>query len=135
MLQLQWSGVAGCSPTAVALEPAATCRLSICPGSSWAGSSKPGSARLPARAPTLCLCPLLQRPITLNGGMRMTGWYDIIDLDRIGSEHQDAAAMHESKRWVCGVGPGRCRVVRACGWGSRLVACCPLGACCQPDAC
>ncbi|PRW33175.1 acyl- thioesterase 1 [Chlorella sorokiniana] len=40
------------------------------------------------------------RPITINGGMRMTGWYDIADLDRIGSESQDAAAMHESRRYI-----------------------------------
>ena len=106
-------------------------------------------ARRPQARPELRPAPPrpLQRPITLNGGMRMTGWwvreggrcrlscrrcrrhcppaqksllvrppalqtttttattttgrYDIVDLDRIGSEHQDAAAMRESKRCAC----------------------------------
>lgn len=40
---------------------------------------------------------LLQRPVTLNGGMRMNAWYDIAHLDRLGSQ-QDAEAMHESLR-------------------------------------
>ncbi|KAL4440017.1 hypothetical protein ABPG75_003018 [Micractinium tetrahymenae] len=39
------------------------------------------------------------RPITVNGGMRCTG-YDIADLDRLSNESQDAEAMHESKRYV-----------------------------------
>lgn len=37
------------------------------------------------------------RSITLNDGMRMTGWYDIADLNRLGAD-QDAESMRESKR-------------------------------------
>ncbi|PSC68715.1 acyl-thioesterase 1 isoform A [Micractinium conductrix] len=43
------------------------------------------------------------RPITVNGGMRMTGWYDIASLDRLDSEAQDAEAMQESKRYIEGL--------------------------------
>ena len=51
-------------------------------------------------APTGLAVPfpcLLQRPVTLNGGMCMNAWYDIAHLDRLGSQ-QDAEAMHESLR-------------------------------------
>lgn len=43
------------------------------------------------------------RPITVNGGMPCTGWYDIAALDRLANESQDAEAMHESKRYVEGL--------------------------------
>lgn len=42
------------------------------------------------------------RPITLNGGMTMTGWYDIASLERLDAL-QDADAMQESMRYVEGL--------------------------------
>jgi phospholipase/carboxylesterase len=38
------------------------------------------------------------RPVTLNGGMRMRAWYDIVSLDRKGAE--DEAGFRESERAV-----------------------------------
>ena len=37
------------------------------------------------------------RPITINGGMRMPGWYDIADL---GGRDQDEAGIRESQRAI-----------------------------------
>ena len=42
------------------------------------------------------------RPITLNMGMKMPGWYDIASLEDI-NQKEDAEGLHESKRWVGGV--------------------------------
>ena len=39
------------------------------------------------------------RPITLNMGMKMPGWYDIASLEDI-NQKEDAEGLHESKRWV-----------------------------------
>jgi len=47
-----------------------------------------------------------QRPITINMGTRMPGWYDISSLEDI-DQREDAEGMMESKRWVLWVG----------GWG------------------
>ena len=58
----------------------------------------PPNVRPHARPPSYPA--VAQRPITVNGGMRMTGWYDIASLDRLDSEAQDAEAMQESKRCV-----------------------------------
>jgi len=38
------------------------------------------------------------RPITLNGGMSMRAWYDLVDLDRLG--RQDEAGIRESAALV-----------------------------------
>ena len=38
------------------------------------------------------------RPVTINGGMRMRAWYDIVSLDRKGAE--DEAGFRESDRAV-----------------------------------
>jgi hypothetical protein len=40
---------------------------------------------------------LLQRPITVNFGMRMPGWYDIASLEDI-DQREDKDGLHESKR-------------------------------------
>ena len=37
------------------------------------------------------------RPITINMGMRMPGWFDISSLDDI-DQREDAAGLHESRR-------------------------------------
>ncbi len=42
-----------------------------------------------------------QRPISLNMGMRMTGWYDIASLQDI-NQKEDAAGLLESQRCSCG---------------------------------
>ncbi|GBF92974.1 hypothetical protein Rsub_05810 [Raphidocelis subcapitata] len=39
------------------------------------------------------------RPITINMGMRMPGWYDISSLDDI-DQREDAEGLRESKRYV-----------------------------------
>jgi hypothetical protein len=49
------------------------------------------------RALLHCLLPLLQRPITVNFGMRMPGWYDIASLEDI-DQREDKDGLHESKR-------------------------------------
>lgn len=41
------------------------------------------------------------RPITLNGGMRMTGWFDILSLDRIKMQ-EDKAGLEDAVRCVTG---------------------------------
>jgi hypothetical protein len=58
--------------------------------------------------------PHPQRPITVNFGMRMPGWYDIASLDDINAR-EDKAGLTESKRCV-----------RAC---TRVCACTCLHAC------
>ena len=40
-----------------------------------------------------------ERPITVNGGARMPGWYDIVSLERI-SGQEDETGMMESKKLV-----------------------------------
>lgn len=47
----------------------------------------------------LISCACLQRPITLNFRMVMTGWYDIASLEDI-NQQEDAAGLQESKRSV-----------------------------------
>ena len=42
------------------------------------------------------------RPITLNGGMRMPGWYDILSLEKIDAE-EDVEGVEESVRYVEGL--------------------------------
>jgi lysophospholipase-2 len=42
---------------------------------------------------------LLQRPITVNFGMSMPGWYDIATLEDI-NQREDKEGLHESQRWV-----------------------------------
>jgi lysophospholipase-2 len=39
----------------------------------------------------------LQRPISVNFGMRMPGWYDIASLEDI-DQKEDKDGLHESKR-------------------------------------
>lgn len=39
----------------------------------------------------------MQRPITVNGGMTMTGWFDIASLDDIDAE-EDVEGFKESQR-------------------------------------
>jgi Phospholipase/Carboxylesterase len=41
----------------------------------------------------------LQRPITVNMGMRMTGWFDIASLDEI-SQREDVQGMKDSMQQV-----------------------------------
>lgn len=60
-----------------------------------------GPAGSRPRTSWLALPRAVQRPITVNGGMPCTGWYDIAALDRLANESQDAEAMHESKRCAC----------------------------------
>ena len=38
-----------------------------------------------------------QRPITLNGGMKMTGWFDIMSLDRL-KMREDKAGLEDALR-------------------------------------
>lgn len=45
-------------------------------------------------------CVHAQRRITVNGGMTMTGWFDIASLEDINQE-EDTEGFAESKRWVC----------------------------------
>lgn len=40
---------------------------------------------------------MLQRPITINMGMRMPGWYDISSLEDI-NQREDKEGVLESKR-------------------------------------
>jgi hypothetical protein len=47
-------------------------------------------------AAALLLHPL-QRPISVNFGMRMPGWYDIASLEDI-DQKEDKDGLHESKR-------------------------------------
>ena len=55
--------------------------------------------RLPARLPVRFVFPHAPvRPVTLNGGMAMRAWYDIIALG--GNAQQDAAGIRESERQV-----------------------------------
>ena len=37
------------------------------------------------------------RPITLNGGMRMTGWFDILSLDKLKMK-EDKAGLEDAMR-------------------------------------
>ena len=46
-----------------------------------------------------CMHARLQRPISLNFGMVMTGWYDINSLEAINME-EDEAGLRESMRYV-----------------------------------
>ena len=41
----------------------------------------------------------LQRPITVNMGMRMTGWFDIASLDEI-SQQEDVQGLKDSVQLV-----------------------------------
>jgi hypothetical protein len=45
----------------------------------------------------LLLLLLLQRPITVNFGMQMPGWYDIASLEDINAR-EDKEGLHESQR-------------------------------------
>ena len=38
------------------------------------------------------------RPITLNGGMRMTGWFDILSLDKLKMK-EDKPGLQDAVRW------------------------------------
>lgn len=67
-------------------------------GMGWADIAPMLSPDLPNTQFIFPTAPM--RPITVNGGMRCTGWYDIAALDRLSNESQDAEAMHESKRYV-----------------------------------
>lgn len=49
-----------------------------------------------AAASWLCLFPM-QRPITVNFGMSMPGWYDIASLEDI-NQREDKDGLHESQR-------------------------------------
>ena len=40
----------------------------------------------------------VQRPITLNGGMKMTGWFDILSLDKIKMK-EDQAGLEDAQRY------------------------------------
>lgn len=40
------------------------------------------------------------RPITLNGGYRMTGWYDIASLDKLSDAGDDEEGVRDSVRYV-----------------------------------
>lgn len=48
-------------------------------------------------AAVVLLHHLLQRPISVNFGMRMPGWYDIASLEDI-DQKEDKVGLHESKR-------------------------------------
>lgn len=41
----------------------------------------------------------LQRPITVNGGMRMTGWFDLASLDEI-DQREDVAGLKDSMQQI-----------------------------------
>ena len=41
----------------------------------------------------------LQRPITVNMGMRMTGWFDIASLDEI-SQREDVQGLKDSMQQI-----------------------------------
>ena len=41
----------------------------------------------------------MQRPITLNMGMTMTGWHDIVSLDKLDVE-EDSAGLKDSMQLI-----------------------------------
>lgn len=47
-----------------------------------------------------CLLSAAHMHLSIQSRAFLYRRYDIADLDRIGSEAQDAAAMHESRWWV-----------------------------------
>ena len=52
--------------------------------------------RLPAELPLRFVFPHAPvRPVTINGGMEMRAWYDIVSFDAEG--RADAAGVHESR--------------------------------------
>ena len=54
--------------------------------------------RLPAAKPVRFIFPNApQRPVTINGGMRMRAWYDILQL---GGGPEDEAGIRESQGWI-----------------------------------
>jgi phospholipase/carboxylesterase len=54
--------------------------------------------RLPAAKPVRFIFPNApQRPVTINGGMRMPAWYDILQL---GGGPEDEAGIRESQGWI-----------------------------------
>mmetsp|Transcript_3199 Transcript_3199/g.10589 ORF Transcript_3199/g.10589 Transcript_3199/m.10589 type:complete len:266 (-) Transcript_3199:482-1279(-) len=63
----------------------------------WADVAAMWSARMPTVRFVLPTAP--ERPVTLNGGMRMTAWYDILSLDADRAD-QPAEGIDESKAAV-----------------------------------
>lgn len=61
-------------------------------------------------AQTITPHPQKQRPITVNFGMSMPGWYDISSLEDI-NQREDKEGLHESQRYE---GGGRVREERVC---------------------
>jgi phospholipase/carboxylesterase len=54
--------------------------------------------RLPVAKPVRFIFPNApQRPVTINGGMRMPAWYDILQL---GGGPEDEAGIRESQGWI-----------------------------------
>ena len=41
----------------------------------------------------------MQRPVTLNGGMRMTAWHDLTSLEKIDA-NEDKVGLEESGRYA-----------------------------------
>eukprot|EP00887_Chlorella_sp_A99_P000559 scaffold17.g559.t1 len=66
------------------------------PNTKFIFPTAPVATRAPARGPAACAA---LRPITVNGGMQCTGWFDIASLDRLTAE-QDAEGLHASKAYV-----------------------------------
>ena len=61
--------------------------------------------RLPAARPVRFIFPHApQRPVTINGGMRMRAWYDIFSL---GGGAEDAAGIRASQALVEGLCPAK----------------------------
>src|SRR6185503_9461107 len=60
--------------------------------------------RLPASLPVRFIFPHApQRPVTINGGMRMRAWYDILQM---GGGAEDEAGIRESQAQIEGLMAG-----------------------------
>jgi lysophospholipase-2 len=66
-------------------------------GDGWAGAAPELAAALPHAQFIFPHAP--ERPISLNFGMRMPGWYDIKSLEDI-DQREDRAGVLESRRYV-----------------------------------
>ncbi|KAF5831818.1 Phospholipase/Carboxylesterase-domain-containing protein [Dunaliella salina] len=91
-------------PAPIKLEPKGTPTSSVLflhglgdTGSGWADIGPQLQADLKHTRFIFPTAPL--RPITLNFGMRMTGWYDINSIEAINMK-EDAEGLKESQRWV-----------------------------------
>lgn len=98
-------------------------------GDGWAGSAPELSAALPHARFVFPHAP--DRPISLNYGMRMPGWYDIKSLEDI-DQREDREGILESQRYVLdelvggasgGSGPSRTAVVGFSQGGAIALAC------------